>query len=131
MRTVEELAEIMKNKDNSHLLDFNKWYEFVVGTIDYPEYGHTILPNEEYLEISNFFDYYLVCPNYHYYCPIRDKTYLICSKSRTISSYGNLIKELERHRNHYEKLFLYMISKPDSQTYKIRFAVFPENKPNE
>jgi hypothetical protein len=120
-----------EHKDNSHLLDFSKWYEFVVRTTDYPEYGHTILPNEEYLEISNFFDYYLVCPNYHYYCPIRDKTYPICSKSRTVSSYENLIKELEKYRNHYEKMFLYMISKPNSQTYKIRFAVFPGIEHNE
>jgi hypothetical protein len=122
---------IEEHKDNSHLLDFSKWYEFVVKTADYAEYGHTILPNGEYFEISNFFDYYLVCPNYHYYCPIRDKTYPICSKSRTVSSYENLIKELEKYRNHYEKMFLYMISKPDSQTYKIRFAVFPEIEHND
>ena len=119
-----------KRKDNSHLLDFSRWYEFVVRTIDnpdYPEYGHTILSNEEYLEISKFFDYYLSCPNYHYYCPIKDKIYYFSSRYRLATSYENLIEELKRYRSHYEKLFLYTIGKPDSQTYKIRFAFIPND----
>ena len=114
-------------KDNSHLLDFNKWYEFVVKN---PEYGHTILSNEEYLEISEYFDYYLTSPNNLYYCATRDKTYPICSKSRMANSYKDLIESLQKYRNHYEKMFLYMIIKPNTETYKVRFAVFPENDHN-
>jgi hypothetical protein len=110
-------------KDNSHLPDFNKWYEFVVKT---PDYGHTILSNEEYLEISEYFDYYLTSPNNLYYCPIRDKTHPIQSKTMVASSYENLIEELKKYRNHYGKMFLYMIIKPNTETYKVRFAVFPE-----
>jgi hypothetical protein len=113
-------------KDNSHLLDFSGWYESIVSNNNYSEFGYTILSNEEYLDISKFFDYYLCSPNNLYYCPTRDKTYPITSKTRVAHSYKDLIEGLEKERNHYEKMFLYVIIKPDVQTYKIRFAVFPE-----
>jgi hypothetical protein len=111
-------------KDNSHLLDFSRWYESILITNNYS--GYNILSNEEYLDISKFFDYYLCSPNNLYYCPTRDKTYPITSKTRSASSYKDLIEGLEKYRYHYEKMFLYMIIKPDIQTYKIKFAVFPE-----
>lgn len=111
-------------KDNSHLLNFSEWYKFVV---EYQElYECIILSNEDYLGIDEFFDYYLMSPNNLYYCPNRDKTYPIGSKSRTASSYENLIEILEKYRNHYEKMFLYTINKDDVGNYTVRFAVFPE-----
>ena len=111
-------------KDNSHLYNFSEWYKFVV---EYQELHECIiLPNEDYLGIDKFFDYYLRSPNNLYYCPNRDKTYPIGSKSRTASSYENLIEILEKYRNHYEKMFLYTINKDDVGNYKVRFAVFPE-----
>ena len=117
-------------KDNLHLPDFNKWYEFLVRMHEFDyEHGceYTILSNKEYLEISKYFDYFLNSPNNLYYCPTRDKTYPIMSKSRTASSYKDLLELLQKYRNHYEKMFLYMVTKPITETYKVRFAVFPEN----
>jgi hypothetical protein len=120
-------------KDNSHLPDFNRWYKFLVKMheCDYEYgYGYDILSNEEYLEISEFFDYFLNSPNNRYYCPTRDKTYPIGSKSTTASSYKDLLETLQKYRSHYEKMFLYMVTKPTTETYKVRFAVFPENDHN-
>ena len=116
-----------KLKDNSHLLDFSKWCEYMVknpSDIHYNE-NNFLLSNEEYLGISNFFDYYLVSPNNHYYCPVRDKTYPIWSRSLICDSYENLIEKINRYRSKYEKMFLYMAYK-ESNNYKVRFAKFFE-----
>jgi|694.fasta_scaffold96118_2 hypothetical protein len=106
---------------------FERWFDVSKNSND-----TCCLPEDQAGEIATLFDYFTLSPNSLYYDDKTQKVYPIESKSRLFSSINDVKETLPRYRKKYDKLVLYSIqlqTGPDStmnQSYKVRFAVFPE-----
>ena len=127
------------NNNDKNLWTFEKWHQRffenderdIINGIEFNQFGYssvkTIDPsNNELIQISSLFDYFICSPNNLYFCEKRQREYPICSKSRKYENFEELVKGIPSYKEKYEKLFLYsVLIIAETNEYKIQFAAFP------